>query len=86
MNESTRIRREGIIPGATSAEELLSAVSYAHSSQAEAQLRAAVCAARQAGIEWGKIGDVLGIARGNAYQRYRREAAQVCRAQQAPPL
>jgi hypothetical protein len=86
MNDSTRIRRGGVVPEATSAEELLRAVSEAHSSQTEAQLRAAVCAARQAGIEWGKIGDVLGIARGNAYQRYRREAAQVRQAQQAPPL
>jgi hypothetical protein len=40
--------------------------------QADYQLRAAVDAARKAGVKWGEIGEVLGIARGNAYQRYRR--------------
>lgn len=36
------------------------------------RLRSAVEAARDAGIGWTKIGDTLGIASGNAYQRYRR--------------
>jgi hypothetical protein len=36
------------------------------------QLRSAVDAARGAGVGWTKIGDTLGIASGNAYQRYRR--------------
>ena len=36
------------------------------------QLRSAVDAARYAGVGWTKIGDTLGIASGNAYQRYRR--------------
>lgn len=36
------------------------------------QLRSAVDAARDAGVGWTKIGDTLGIASGNAYQRYRR--------------
>lgn len=36
------------------------------------QLRAAIDAARSVGVGWNTIGDVLGIARGNAYQRYRR--------------
>ncbi len=36
------------------------------------QLRSAVDAARDAGVGWTKIGDTLGIASGNAYQRYRQ--------------
>jgi hypothetical protein len=35
-------------------------------------LRAAVDAARDVGVGWMRIGDTLGIARGNAYQRYRK--------------
>ncbi|MDP9166675.1 MAG: hypothetical protein M3O32_11555 [Actinomycetota bacterium] len=42
------------------------------SARAKRGLHAAVDAAREVGVEWGRIGDVLGIARGNAYQRYRR--------------
>lgn len=42
---------------------------------AEDGLRDAVDAARSAGIPWGIIGDRLGMARGNAYQRYRRRPA-----------
>ena len=42
------------------------------SARAKRVLHAAVDAAREVGVEWGRIGDVLGIARGNAYQRYRR--------------
>jgi hypothetical protein len=40
--------------------------------QADRQLTAAVEAARDAGVEWGKIADALDLRRGNAYQRYRR--------------
>lgn len=40
---------------------------------AERRLRTAVEAARDAGIEWGRIADALGTRRGNAYQRYRRK-------------
>jgi hypothetical protein len=51
------MRREGKIgPGAVS----------------DRQLTAAVEAARDAGVEWGRIADALDIRRGNAYQRYRR--------------
>lgn len=39
------------------------------------QLRSAVDAARDVGVGWTKIGDTLGIASGNAYQRYRKRAA-----------
>ena len=47
-------------------------VKEADTPTARAQLNAAVDAARVAGIGWTKIGDTLGIASGNAYQRYRR--------------
>jgi hypothetical protein len=39
---------------------------------ARSDLQQAVDAARELGIGWTKIGDVLGIASGNAYQRYRK--------------
>ena len=39
---------------------------------AQGTLQAAVDAARAQHVQWGEIGAVLGIARGNAYQRYRR--------------
>lgn len=42
---------------------------------AERRLRDAVDAARDAGVAWGTIGQKLGIARGNAYQRYRKRPA-----------
>ena len=38
-------------------------------------LQAAIDDARDAGVSWQAIGDALGIARGNAYQRYRRRPA-----------
>jgi hypothetical protein len=38
----------------------------------EQRVRAAVEAARDAGVAWGRIADALGVRRGNAYQRYRR--------------
>ena len=44
---------------------------------AQHQLRAAVAAASDAGVTWMQIGDVLGMARGNAYQQYRRRPHQV---------
>jgi hypothetical protein len=39
---------------------------------AERELQGAVDAARDQQVQWGEIGSVLGIARGNAYRRYRR--------------
>ena len=39
---------------------------------AQQNMQGAVDAARDLGIEWGQIGAALGIARGNAYQRFRR--------------
>ncbi len=40
---------------------------------AQRELQTAVDAARDLDIGWGQIGSALGIARGNAYQRYRRK-------------
>ena len=39
---------------------------------AERELQAAVDHARDLDVQWGQIGLTLGIARGNAYQRYRK--------------
>jgi hypothetical protein len=41
-------------------------------SAARHRLRNAVDLARDAGATWMQIGDLLGIARGNAYRQYRR--------------
>jgi hypothetical protein len=38
------------------------------------ELQSAVDAARELGAEWGQIGAALGLARGNAYQRFRKKA------------
>ena len=38
---------------------------------ARERMQDAVDAARSVGIGWEQIGETLGIARGNAYQRYR---------------
>lgn len=35
------------------------------------RIQDAVDAARSVGIGWEQIGEILGMARGNAYQRYR---------------
>jgi hypothetical protein len=44
-------------------------------ARAELQLHAAVDVARDLDVEWGRIGSALGIARGCAYQRYRKRVA-----------
>jgi hypothetical protein len=49
--------------------------SVASVAHAEGRLHAAVDAARDLDVEWGRIGSALGIARGCAYQRYRKRAA-----------
>lgn len=41
---------------------------------AQRKLQSAVDAARELGAGWGQIGAALGIARGNAYQRFRKKA------------
>lgn len=40
---------------------------------AQRELQNTVDAARDLDVEWGRIASVLGIARGNAYQRFRRK-------------
>ena len=42
--------------------------------RAQRELQGAVDAARELGAGWGQIGAALGIARGNAYQRFRKKA------------
>ena len=41
---------------------------------AEEDLRLSIDAAVAAGLSWGTIGECLGMARGNAYQKYRRRS------------
>ena len=43
------------------------------SEAAQHNLRVAAEAARDAEVSWSRIGDALGISRGNAYKRYRRK-------------
>lgn len=43
---------------------------------AQSTLQAAVDEARAQHVQWGEIGAALGIARGNAYQRYRWRPAR----------
>jgi len=42
--------------------------------RAQRELQSAVDAARELGAGWGQIGAALGIARGNAYQRFRKRS------------
>jgi hypothetical protein len=57
------------------AVEFLAAVARQHGQartpEAKDRIRRAVGIAREAGVGWARIGETLGIARGNAYQRYR---------------
>lgn len=47
-------------------------VEESDTPDSRAALAEAVEAARKTGVGWTKIGDTLGIASGNAYQRYRK--------------
>lgn len=47
-------------------------VQEADTPESRDELRKVVDAARRVGVGWTKIGDTLGIASGNAYQRYRK--------------
>ena len=63
----------------TAVRRLADAAREAEQSEtpnSQEQLRSAVDAARDVGIGWTKIGDTLGIASGNAYQRYRKRTDQ----------
>ena len=42
-------------------------------ARAKSEVQRAVNSARDLDVEWGQIGSALGIARGNAYQQYRRK-------------
>ena len=53
-----------------------SEVKKADNTASRRQLRSAVDAARDVGVGWTKIGDTLGIASGNAYQRYRKRTGE----------
>ncbi|MDP9165333.1 MAG: hypothetical protein M3O32_04625 [Actinomycetota bacterium] len=57
------------------AERTLTAAKRTRSApaieDAQRDLQAAVDAARSLAVGWGEIGAALGIARGNAYQRFR---------------
>lgn len=66
------------------ANAAVTAAKQRHATAAEIEaaksaLHAAAVAARDAGIGWGRIGDTLGIRRGNAYQRYRKRASPLKR-------
>ncbi|MEU0499046.1 hypothetical protein [Mycobacterium sp. NPDC006124] len=50
-------------------------VERADTAASQQHLRSAVDDARDVGVGWTKIGDTLGIASGNAYQRYRKRTA-----------
>lgn len=43
-----------------------------HGPEAKDEIHRAVNAARATGVGWTRIGDALGIAGGNAYQKYRK--------------
>jgi hypothetical protein len=53
--------------------------------QAQRTLQGAVDVARDLDVEWGRIGAALGIARGNAYQRFRRKPCASWSATAATP-
>lgn len=49
-------------------EGLVDAIGHA-----QHDMQGAVDSARDLGVEWGRIGAAIGMARGNAYQRFRRK-------------
>lgn len=55
-------------------------------ARADEALRLSIDAAVEAGHSWGAIGECLGIARGNAYQKYRRPPLRATPKFNAPPL
>ncbi|KAA0102198.1 hypothetical protein CIW49_02425 [Mycolicibacterium sp. P1-18] len=90
MLSSTDTSRDVVTQVAQKKAALLSTVRTAHERLAAAtatgrpsdiqgaqhRLQVAVDAARDADAAWGEIGDALGVARGNAYQRHRHRAAR----------
>lgn len=47
--------------------------THTRTPESREQVQLAVDAARDVGVGWTRIGDTLGIAGGNAYQKYRRK-------------
>jgi hypothetical protein len=73
LRTALRIRPE-LEPIAKARDELTNAQRSGLESDIEAardRVQDAVDAARSVGIGWERIGETLGMARGNAYQRYR---------------
>lgn len=68
-----------VLPELEAARDALLAAKRTRSSElielAQRRLQAAVDAARDQFVPWGQIGSTLGIARGNAYKRYRQPAS-----------
>jgi hypothetical protein len=79
-----RERQSRVLHEVSAAGASLQAAKRTHSvatvARAEGELHAAVDAARELDVEWGRIGSALGIARGCAYQRYRKRAAHAASA------
>jgi len=73
-----RPREHGCAAKQAAAVELLAAarqrVEAEDTADSRRALHEAVDAARDVGVGWTRIGDTLGIASGNAYQRYRKRA------------
>lgn len=46
--------------------------THAPTPESREQVQLAVDAARDVGVGWTRIGDTLGMAGGNAYQKYRK--------------
>jgi hypothetical protein len=73
-----RPRGHGCAAKQAAAVELLAAarqrVEAENTTDTRRDLHEAVDAARDVGVGWTRIGDTLGIASGNAYQRYRKRA------------
>lgn len=63
---------QSIADAAAAAEIAKRTATASEYEAARCALQSAVDAARLIGIGWTKIGETLGIRRGNAYQRYRR--------------
>jgi hypothetical protein len=74
-----RPRGHGCAAKQAAAVELLAAANQrlesADTADSRRDLHEAVDAARDAGVGWTRIGDTLGIASGNAYQRYRKRSS-----------
>jgi hypothetical protein len=61
-----------IVEAAEALDSARQTCSADHIVDARAVLRAVVQAANDDGLSWQSIGDLLGIRRGAAYQRFRR--------------